>query len=77
MSKTFDNGMICASEQSVIVDKEICKDFEKFMKEYRCYFLDTDEINKLEAKKTIQIIIFKKLVLQENQQDRQTLSQAN
>ncbi len=48
MSKTFDNGMICASEQSVIVDKEICKDFEKFMKEYRCYFLDTDEINKLE-----------------------------
>ena len=29
LSKTFDNGMICASEQSVIVDKEISKDFEK------------------------------------------------
>jgi len=28
MSKAFDNGMICASEQSVIVDKEIHKEFE-------------------------------------------------
>ena len=25
MSKTFDNGMICASEQAVIVDEEIAK----------------------------------------------------
>ena len=29
MSKTFDNGMICASEQSVIVDKEIKNEFEE------------------------------------------------
>ena len=28
MSKTFDNGMICASEQSVIVDKDIKNEFE-------------------------------------------------
>lgn len=48
MSKTFDNGMICASEQSVIVDKEIHKEFEKLMKEYGCYFLNDEETKKLE-----------------------------
>ena len=31
ISKTFDNGMICASEQAVIVDKEIKDQFEKIM----------------------------------------------
>ncbi|MDO4282283.1 MAG: bifunctional acetaldehyde-CoA/alcohol dehydrogenase [Clostridia bacterium] len=48
MSKTFDNGMICASEQSVIVDKEIAKEFEKLMKEAGCYFLNSQEAQKLE-----------------------------
>ena len=48
MSKTFDNGMICASEQSVIVDKEIKTEFEKLMKEYGCYFLTDKEIEKLQ-----------------------------
>ncbi len=48
MSKTFDNGMICASEQSVIVDKEISKEFENLMKEYGCYFLTKDEKEKLQ-----------------------------
>ncbi len=48
LSKTFDNGMICASEQSVIVDKEISKEFEDIMKEYGCYFLNEDETKKLE-----------------------------
>lgn len=43
MSKTFDNGMICASEQSVVVDKEIAKDFEKLMIENNCYFLNKKE----------------------------------
>ncbi len=50
-SKTFDNGMICASEQSVIVDKKI---YDKVKKEflYRgCYFLKDDEIDKV--RKTI------------------------
>lgn len=32
LSKSFDNGMICASEQSVIVDEEIHKEFENLMK---------------------------------------------
>ena len=48
MSKTFDNGMICASEQAVIVDKEISKDFESLMKEYGCYFLSKEEKEKLQ-----------------------------
>lgn len=49
MSKSFDNGMICASEQAVIVDKEISKEFEKLMKEFGCYFLSKDEKEKLQA----------------------------
>lgn len=48
LSKSFDNGMICASEQSVIVDKQISKEFEKLMKEAGCYFLDKEETIKLE-----------------------------
>jgi len=47
LSKTFDNGMICASEQSVIVDEEISKDFEKIMSGYGCIFLNDDEADKL------------------------------
>ncbi len=43
ISKTFDNGMICASEQAVIVDKEISAEFERIMKENNCYFLDEKE----------------------------------
>ncbi len=48
LSKTFDNGMICASEQAVIVDKAISKEFEKSMKENKCYFLNAEETKKLE-----------------------------
>ena len=47
LSKSFDNGMICASEQSVIVDKEISKEFEKLMKEAGCYFLNAEQTKKL------------------------------
>ena len=47
LSKTFDNGMICASEQAVIVDKEIIKEFEQFMKENNCYFLNKEETEKI------------------------------
>jgi len=43
ISKTFDNGMICASEQAVIVDKEIAPEFERIMRKYGCYFLDEKE----------------------------------
>ncbi len=47
LSKTFDNGMICASEQGVIVDEAIFARFEAFMAENSCYFLKPDEILKL------------------------------
>ncbi len=47
LSKSFDNGMICASEQSVIVDREIKDEFERLMKEAGCYFLSADQTNKL------------------------------
>ncbi len=47
LSKSFDNGMICASEQSVIVDREIHEEFERLMKEAGCYFLSNEETQKL------------------------------
>ena len=47
MSKSFDNGMICASEQAVLVDKEIYQEFEKLMREAGCYFVNPEEKEKL------------------------------
>ena len=49
MSKSFDNGMICASEQAVIVDEDIAFDFEVLMKEFGCYFVSMEEKQKLQA----------------------------
>ncbi len=43
MSKSFDNGMICASEQAVIVDKEIYDDFIKEMQSYGVYLVNKKE----------------------------------
>lgn len=43
ISKSFDNGMICASEQGAIVDREIAEEFERLMAEGGCYFTDSDE----------------------------------
>ena len=54
MSKSFDNGMICASEQSVIVDKDIKDQFEWLMREAGCYFLSEDETNRLRSKMFIE-----------------------
>ena len=47
LSKTFDNGMICASEQAVIVDKDISAQFENYMKANNCYFLNDEENKKV------------------------------
>ena len=47
LSKSFDNGMICASEQAVIVDREIQNEFEDLMKNAGCYFLTGEEKEKL------------------------------
>ena len=46
-SKTFDNGVICASEQAVIVAKEIYDEVKKQFKEQGGYFLTADEIEKM------------------------------
>lgn len=48
MSKSFDNGMICASEQAVIVDREISTEFEELMKKAECYFVTEEEKRLLE-----------------------------
>lgn len=47
ISKTFDNGMICASEQGAIVHKDIAPAFEKTMKYYGCVFLGDEDTKKL------------------------------
>ena len=52
-SKTFDNGMICASEQSVIVHKKVYEAVKKEFAYRGCYFLKKDEIDKV--RKTILI----------------------
>ena len=52
-SKTFDNGMICASEQSVIVHEKVYKAVKKEFTDRGCYFLKPDEIEKV--RKTILI----------------------
>ena len=46
-SKTFDNGMICASEQSVIVLDKVYKKVKKEFAERGCYFLDRGETEKV------------------------------
>lgn len=55
LSKTFDNGMICASEQAIIIDKEIYQDVKNEMIDHSCYFVNAEEKKKLE-----------KLVINEN-----------
>ena len=55
LSKTFDNGMICASEQAVIIDKEIYDAVKNEMIANKCYFLNEKEKKKVE-----------KLVINEN-----------
>ena len=52
-SKTFDNGMICASEQSVIVLKGVYDKFKKEIKARGAYFLNAEETDKV--RKTILI----------------------
>ena len=48
LSKSFDNGMICASEQAAIVDKEISEEFEKLMEEAGCYLCSDEEKEKIQ-----------------------------
>mgnify|MGYP000155750776 FL=1 len=50
-SKTFDNGMICASEQSVTVLAPVYEEVKKEFIYRGCYFLKPDELEKV--RKTI------------------------
>ncbi len=46
-SKTFDNGMICATEQTIIAEKSIYKAVKDEFIKKGCYFLKEDEADKL------------------------------
>lgn len=47
-SKTFDNGTICASEQAIVVEKEIAEEVISEFKRQNAYFLPADDIKKME-----------------------------
>jgi acetaldehyde dehydrogenase/alcohol dehydrogenase len=50
LSKTFDNGMICASEQAVVIEEAIYDQTKKLMTDMGCYFLnkaETELVSKL------------------------------
>ena len=46
LSKTFDNGMICSTENSVVVDEEIYDKVKEEFQKWNCYFLKPNEIDK-------------------------------
>lgn len=43
LSKTFDNGMICASEQAVIIEEAVYAQTKQLMSDMGCYFLNKEE----------------------------------
>jgi len=48
ISKTFDNGTICASEQAIIVEKKNMKETLEALKKYNAYLVPKEELSKLE-----------------------------
>ncbi|MFW5629690.1 MAG: bifunctional acetaldehyde-CoA/alcohol dehydrogenase [Acetivibrio ethanolgignens] len=48
LSKSFDNGMICASEQAAIIEAPVYKEVIDLMKKAGCYFATKEQIKKLE-----------------------------
>ncbi|MGM9814222.1 MAG: bifunctional acetaldehyde-CoA/alcohol dehydrogenase [Candidatus Enteromonas sp.] len=49
LSKSFDNGMICASESAVFIDASVYDQTIDLFKKYRVYFANEEEKTKLEA----------------------------
>lgn len=49
LSKTFDNGTVCASEQALVVEKDVARSLEPLLKEGGCYFCNKAEAKKLSA----------------------------
>ena len=47
MSKTFDNGMICASEQSIVVVESVYNEVKKELERRGAYLMDEKEMQKL------------------------------
>jgi len=47
-SKLFDNGTVCASEQSIVAEKSVALQTEEALKERGAYFLNPEEISKVE-----------------------------
>jgi len=47
LSKSFDNGMICASEQAVIIEEPVYKEAIDYMKYNKCYFATKEETKKI------------------------------
>lgn len=48
LSKSFDNGMICASESAIFVDHDIYDDIKKKLQRFHVYFASKEEKEKLE-----------------------------
>ncbi len=48
-SKTFDNGTVCASEQSIVVEKSVAELAKKEIEKHKGYFLSDKEIKQLEG----------------------------
>ena len=48
LSKSFDNGMICASEQAAIIEAPVYDKVVKLFKDQGCYFATKEEVKKLE-----------------------------
>lgn len=48
LSKSFDNGMICASEQAAIIDAEVYDEAVGFMEYHGCYFATPEEVQKIQ-----------------------------
>ncbi len=61
-SKTFDNGMICASEQSVTVLAPIYEAVKKEFAYRGCYFLQGDEVEKIRESIIIKGVLNAKIV---------------
>ncbi len=49
LSKSFDNGMICASEQAAIIEAPVYQEVVELMKKAGCYFAKKEEIKQVEA----------------------------
>lgn len=48
LSKSFDNGMVCASEQSIIIDKDVYDEVKALFKKFKVYFASKEEKAQLE-----------------------------